>query len=255
MLTTISAEFIKLKRSNILWLILLGGFVPPVIKAIQYAIPQTLIGNGEWSGFLSLYQETNMGITLTVMIIASAFIFSMEYQYETASYILTTTTPRVQIYIAKILSLLLQVSGMLVVNALAQLLLGSMVVPSPISEEMLFMWLLSTGWNIASYFLLSILVSTIAIITRRFIISTAVVYGYMILTFPFHYFLHNPYINPLMSPVIVAAKIYESNGYIFGSYYPDIPVNISAIALLLVALALVFMIVSITYYKKSDPIM
>jgi ABC-type transport system involved in multi-copper enzyme maturation permease subunit len=254
-LTTISAEFIKLKRSSILWLILLGGIVPPVIKAIQYATPQTLIGNGEWSGFLSLYQETNMGITLTVMIIASAFIFSMEYQYETASYILTTTTPRVQIYVAKILSLLLQVSAMLVVNALAQLLFGSMVVPVPISEEMLSMWLLSTGWNIASYFLLSILVSTIAIITRRFIISTAVVYGYMILTFPFHYFLHNPYINPLLSPVIVAAKIYDSSGYIFGSYYPDIPVNTSAIALLLVALALIFMIVSIIYYKKSDPIM
>src|SRR5688572_29335080 len=83
MLTTISAEFIKLKRSSILWLILLGGFVPPVIKAIQYATPQTLIGNGEWSGFLSINQEINMFITLTVMIITSAFIFSMEYQYDT----------------------------------------------------------------------------------------------------------------------------------------------------------------------------
>jgi ABC-type transport system involved in multi-copper enzyme maturation permease subunit len=255
MLTTISAEFIKLKRSSIVWLILLGGFVPPIIKAIQYATPQTLIGNGKWSGFLSTNQEINMFITLTVMIIASAFIFSMEYQYDTASYIFTTTTSRVQIYIAKILSLLLQVSGMLFVNALAQLLLGFMVVPEPISEMMLSMWLLSTGWNISSYFLLSILVSTVAIITRRFIISTAVVYGYMVITFPIHYFLHNPYINPLMSSVVVVAKIYNSNGYIFGSYYPNIQVNILDIVLLLIALALIFMIVSIIYYKKSDPIM
>jgi ABC-type transport system involved in multi-copper enzyme maturation permease subunit len=227
----------------------------PIIKAIQYATPETLVGNGEWSGFLSISQEINMFITLTVMIIVSAFIFSMEVQYDTASYLFTTTTPRVQIYIAKILSLLLQVSGMLFVNALAQLILGFLVVPKPISEEMLSMWLLSTAWNIASYFLLSILVSTVAIITRGFLISTAVVYGYLVLTFPIHYYLHNPYINPLMSSVVAVAKIYRSDGYLFGSYYPNVQVNILGIALFLIALALIFMMVSIMYYRKSDAIL
>jgi hypothetical protein len=127
-----------------------------------------------------------------------------------------------------------------------------MVVPEPISEVMLSMWLLSTGWNIASYFLLSILVSTVAILTRGFLISTAVVYGYLILTFPIHYYLHNPYINPLLSSVVAVAKIYGSDGYLFGSYYPNIPVNILGIAFFLIVLALMFMIVSIIYYKKSD---
>jgi ABC-type transport system involved in multi-copper enzyme maturation permease subunit len=233
----------------------MGGFLPPILKAIQYATPETRVGNGEWSGFLSISQEINMFITLTVMIIVSAFIFSMEYQYDTASYLLTTTTSRAQIYFAKILSLLLQVSGMILVNAVAQLILGFLVVPAPISEGMISMWLLSTGWNIASYFLLSILVSTVAIITRGFLISTALVYGYLVLTFPIHYYLHNSYINPLLSSVVAVAKIYGSDGYLFGSYYPNIQVNILGIAFFLMALALLFMIVSIMYYRKSDAIL
>jgi hypothetical protein len=95
----------------------------------------------------------------------------------------------------------------------------------------------------------------VAIITRGFLISAALVYGYLVLTFPIHYYLHNPYINPLLSSVAAVAKIYDSDGYLFGSYYPNIQVNILGIAFFLIALALLFMIVSILYYRKSDAIL
>ena len=62
-------------------------------------------------------------------------------------------------------------------------------------------------------------------------------------------------LKSIVSSVVAVSKIYGSDGFLFGSYYPNIQVNILGIAFFLMALALLFMMVSIMYYRKSNVIL
>ena len=248
---TIRIEFLKLKRSPLLRLMLIAGIIAPLIKGLQF-IAKNEGSVGTWNWFLSESQEMFAFCTITALIVASAVIFSMEYQYGMASYVFTLPASRAKIYVAKLAALLLMICLMFASAFLSQLLLGSLLFPEPISKPMFLKMIWSVLWYIFSYFLLSIVMVTVPILTKRFNISAGILLGYTLITFPIHYYLNNPYINPFLTPATVAAKIYNTEGYFFGSYYKGVTIDLVGLYLFLVLLAVILFAVGIICFKKTD---
>lgn len=254
MIRTITTEFLKLKRSPLLWLMLLAGIFPPLIHAAQYATTTPAAADG-WMFLLAENQELFAFCTLTAVLLAAIMIFSMEYQYGTASYIFTSATSRVKIYIGKLAALLLMICLMFAVSTAAQLLIGFAMLGSSIPPMLMTELLFCTVWYICAYFLLAVLAAMVVALTKRFVISAGILFGYLILSFPVHYFGYNPYVSPFLTPAVVASKIYDTGGYLFGNYYRGVAINIVDLTGFLVMLAIAAFAVGIVYYKKSDAIL
>lgn len=251
-IATLSTEFIKLRRSKMLLLAMLASVIPPMIRFIQYAFGS----NGDaasWERFLSTGQEIGVFCMLTAVILVSCFIFTMEYQYRTASYLFTSGASKTNIFIAKILAVLVITALLFVVSAFSQLLFGYLTIRTGLAWAFLLTFIKVTAWYVLAYFLLSALVAMVAVLLKKFVLSAVVNFGYFMLVFPFH-LKSDPYINPFMSPTVVAAKLYDAKDYIFTGYYKDIPVSIPGIAVFLLSLAIVSLAVGMVCYKRMDAI-
>jgi ABC-2 type transport system permease protein len=254
MTAAIAAEFIKLKRSSLLWLVILGGILPSLVRAAQHSV-YDFAPVDMWAWHLSAYQEIFVFCTAAVLIIVAVTIFTMEFQNGTASYIFTSATSRLKIYAAKLLILLLIIFVMFVTGAAMQLLMGSILLPIPITQNKLIQLIEITLWYIGTYFALAVFVAMVAAISKRFVISTGILFGYFILSFPVHYFGENPYVDIFMIPALGASKMYDSSVYLIGNYYDGVPIDIARLAGVLAVLALAALIIGIVAYKKTDTIM
>jgi len=252
MLDVLSAEFLKLRRSKVLMLSIIACLIPALIKYLQYAFGGKGANTG-WVGFLSTGQELMVLCVLTAIILVSCFIFSMEYQYNTASYIFTSSTSKVYIYIAKLVLLFAMIALFFLVSSISQLLFGYLAISEGFSGSLFAKFIEVNVWYIFAYFLLSTIIVMVAATIKRFVLSVVIIYGYYMLVFPFH-LKGNPYINPFMTPFIVAAKIFDSNDYIFTDYYKDISISITALAAFLAVLAVISLAVGILCYKKMDAV-
>lgn len=252
MFNVLSTEFLKLRRSRLLLLAFTASFLPAMVRYLQYAFGR----NGDtvsWEWFLASGQEITVFVMLTAVVLVSAFIFSMEYQYNTASYIFTSDVSRADIFISKQGSLLVIIAFLFAVSACSELLFGSIALRTALPKVLLLKFMEATVWYIFAYFLLSTAVSMLTVLMKRFAVSAAVVLGYLILVFPFH-LKNNLYICPFMTPTVVAAKLLDSDNYIFSSYYKGVTVNSAGAAVFLGILAVVSLTVGMLYYKKSDAI-
>ncbi len=248
MFMVLSAEFLKLRRSKMLWLATIASLLPALVKYVQYASENGKDAAG-WEWFLASSQEIFVfGMIITVVLVSS-FIFSMEYQYNTLSYAFTSNVSRVKIFIAKTISILAILTFLVLVSALSQLLFGLLAIRTGLPGNLFVKFIKVTGWYIFSYFMVSAMVVMLTVFFKGFVLSAVVTMGYLMLAFPFH-LKFNPYILPLMTPTMVAAKLYGSTDYIFTSYYQDIAVNAIAEAVFLAALAAVSVTIGIIRYKK-----
>lgn len=246
------AEFLKLRRSRVLILSIIVFLVPALIKYLQYNF-----GNqGEaasWVRFLSTGQELNVLCMLIAVILISCFVFCMEYQYGTASYIFTSGSSKGNIFIAKMALILIIFAFLFFISSLSQLCFGYLAIKSGIPGPLFLKLVEVTAWYIFANFLLSTIIAMVAVVTKRFVLSAVVVFGYYMLVFPFHV-KGNPYINPFMTPMVVAARIFNSNDYIFSGYYKDITINITALTVFLAGLAMISLAIAILCYKKMDAV-
>ena len=252
MLNTISVEFLKLRRSRALLLSIIANFIPALIRWLQYTFG-SVSGEVRWERFLSSGQEIMVLCMLISVILVSCFVFSMEYQYNTASYIFTSGSPRVSIFLSKLVSLLVIIAILFIVSFISQLFFGILTIKAGIPGPVFLKLLEVTAWYIFSYFLLSAVIAMVVVLTKKIVISSVIVFGYFMLVFPFH-LKNNPYICPFMTPVVVAAKMYGSTDYYFSGYYIDSPVNIAGMAVFIVVLAIISLTIGITCYKKLDAV-
>jgi len=232
---------------------LFAGILTPLLKGLQL-ITGSELATGTWAWFVAESQELFVLFTITALIVVSVMIFSMEYQYSTASYIFTSSISRLRIYIAKMTALLLMICLMFSTAFVAQILFGSLLLPERISKSLLNHLFLSTLWFIFSYFLLSFFMVIIPILTRQFTVSAGVLLSILVLTFPIHYWMYIPYANPFLTPTVVTAKMLNTDGYLFGSYYSGISINLAGIILYLVLLSSVSLTIGIIRFKKMDAI-
>jgi len=235
-----------------LLLAFIASFLPAMIKYLQFAFGKNQ-ATASWELFIASGQELMIFSMLTVVVLVSIFVFSMEYQYNTASYVFTSRISKVNLFIAKMISLLAIIASLFVVLAFSQLLFGFLALMVGLSWTLFFKFILVLAWHIFSYFLVSAMVVLVAVFTKRFVISAVVVLGYLMLVFPFHF--TNPYVCPFMIPTVIAAKIYGTNNYFLTDYYKNVSTNsIYAAVFLFVALAIVSLIIGTICYKKSDTI-
>jgi len=250
MYNIITAEILKLKGSKMLWMVAFISFIPAPIKLIQHFIGKGP-GTADWNSFISTGQELAVFGMLTSIILVSCFIFTMEYQYNTVSYIFTAPVSKVKMLAAKILALLLIITFSYLVSGISNIIFGYAVIREMIPFKTAYLYFQATVGSILIYFSLTALIAAINIAFKRLAISVTLLMGYLMLFFPFH-LKGNVLINPFMIPTVVASKIFGSTGYIFKDYYKDITVNYMEIAGLLTVIFIIPFITSMLYYKKSD---
>jgi hypothetical protein len=253
MYETLSTEFLKLRRSKVLIYALMAGILPSMVKFLQFIFGST--GKVDsWLWFLASRQEIMvLGVLITVVLVSS-FIFNMEYQYGTASYINTSRVPKIQIFLAKLLTIFAVVILLFAATLLSELMFGFIAIKTAIPGSLLLKLIKATAWYILSYGLLSTIVVLISVLTKRFALTSVIILGYMMLVFPFH-LKNNIYISPFMTPAAVAARIFGSNNYILVSYFKDAAVNTTAAAMFIVALAAVSLVLGAVAYQKSDALL
>lgn len=252
MFRVISTEFLKLRRSKILLLAIIASIIPAMVKYLQYVLEKKH-DTVSWKWFLASHQEFTVLIMLMIVVLISSFVISMEYQYNTAPYIFTSGVSKTSIFIAKIIAVLAIIVCMFAASVISELLFGYLTLKSGLPLILLIKLMQVTVWYIFSYFLLSIIVVMLTVLTKRFVVSAVVVLGYIIMSFPFH-LKNNIYICPFMTPTAVAAKLYNSNNYIFTNYYSNVSVNNISAAIFITVLAIVSFVIGIICYKKQDAI-
>lgn len=250
MFNAVFTEFLKLRRSRMLLLVVVTGLMPSLVRFLQGVFGKS--SNAiDWNWFLTTHREIMVLCVLASVVLVSGFIFSMEYQYKTASYIFTSSVSKIKIFVSKMLSLLAVITLLQVVSAFGDLLFGFLLVKEGIPSNLMLKFVEVIGWYIFAYFLISIIVVMIVVLMKKFVVSSVIVLGYLMMVFPFH-LKGNPYICPFMSPTIVASKLFNSPDYIFSNYYKDISINNFGISTFLITIAVISMIVGIAKFKKVD---
>ena len=250
MYKAIFSEFLKLRRSKILLLVLIAGILPSLIKLLQ-SLSAKDGGKYNWQTFISSDKEIMVLGTLITVILASGFIFNMEYQYKTISYILTWNISKIRIFFSKMVSIFFVIVILLFTSFISENLSGFIVFQTAIPADLLEMFLKVEAWYLTSYFLLSSIVAMISVLTRKYVITSVISLGFFMLTFPFH-LKDSIFICPFMTPSAVAAKIYGFNNYIFNNAYRNMDVNTVSVLAFLIILAIISTIVGLVIYKKSD---
>jgi ABC-2 type transport system permease protein len=228
----------------------IGSILPAVVKLLQY-LGQS--DNNSWEWFLASKQEIMVFGMLITIVLISSFLFSMEYRYNTASYIFTSKASRYSIFIAKIMCLFCIVTFLEVVSALSYLLFGLIAIKGVIPAALFSKFIEVTVWYIFSFFLVSVIVAMLSVLTKKFVISTVIAFAYLMLVFPVH-LKGNPYVLPFMTPSVIASKIYNTDNYIFVGYFKAISVNSLAVILFLALTAAISIIVSLIGLKRSDAV-
>ncbi len=251
MYRAISSEFLKLRRSRLMLLLMISGILPSLIKFLQLSFSKDT-GNQNWEVYLTTGKEILvLGILITVILV-SGFLFNMEYHYKTVSYMLTSGVSRIQIYISKLISLFGVIASLLVVSGLSELIFGILLVKTVIPGTLFVSFLKVTLWYVMTYFLLSCVVIMVSVVTKRFVITSVITLGYLIMTFPFQ-LKNSVYLCPFMTPAAAAAKLYGTN-YIFNNAYKDMAINSLSVLGYLVVLAVISTTVGLALYKNSDAV-
>ncbi len=250
MYRAISSEFLKLRRSKLLLLVIISAILPSMVKFIQYLSVKDN-SNQTWETFLTSGKEILvMSILITVML-ASGFIFTMEYHFKTISYILTSGISKTNIYISKMVSALLMILLLLSVSCLSELVFGSVLFGADIPGELIIRFFKVALWYLVSYFLLSSVILLLGVLTKKFVITSVIASGFLMLSFPFQ-LKQSIYACPFMTPWAVAAKIYGYNNYVFNDAYRNVNADVYSVFLFLMVLALISTIAGIACFTRTD---
>jgi hypothetical protein len=251
MRNAISAELLKLRRSRVLLLAALSCVMPPAVECLRHAVGN-LGEASHWRGFLTSGQELTVFCMLITVMLLSAFLFTMEYQYGTAGAIFTSATGRVTIYGAKIAALGIVIASLCVISSGSQLLFGALATAEALPAELFGQFAAVSAWYVFSYFALAVVVALPAVLTKRFTLTAVITLGCYIMIFPFH--TKNPYVCPFMTPAIVASKLYGSTDYIFAFTYGNLSTGVLPAAVFLTALAGVSSVISTRAVRASDAV-
>lgn len=243
------SELIKLKRSNLLWLALAASAIPaPVKYARLVSSGNSSLANWDW--FIKAQQEIMVFGMLFTVIIGVCFIFSMEYHYRTAAYVCTTPVSKSGLLAAKFITGLFLVILLLIVSFLSTLLFGIAAAGTPIPRSELSGLVESYLVMIPTYFSLFGLFALLSAVFRKYALSSAIIMGYIIMTYPFSQ-KFSIFITPFMLPSYLAMRITGSESNLF---VVSLQKSLST-GVLLAVLPLLFMIpaaLAFVYTEKTD---
>ena len=124
MLTFIEMEFLKLKRSNIFLLSLMGAILPPLLMFIA------VFAFGEGHTFELLFKNVNMYMSALFAVLLFAimisYLFGREYNEHTLKTMLTIPVSRGRFLLSKYVMFLIWILILTVVTSFSTLILGFM---------------------------------------------------------------------------------------------------------------------------------
>ena len=124
MLTFIRMEFLKLKRSNIFLLSLIGAILPPLLMFIAVS------AFGEGNTFEMLFTNVNMYMSalfaVLIFAIIISYLFGREYNEHTLKTMLTIPVSRGKFLLSKYVMFLVWIVILTVVTSISTLLFGFM---------------------------------------------------------------------------------------------------------------------------------
>ncbi len=122
MLTFIQMEFLKLKRSNIFLLSIIGSILPPLLMFIA------VIGFNEANSFDQLFANVNMYMSAVFAVLLFAiilsYLFGREYNEHTLKTILTIPISREKFLLTKYIMFLVWILILTVVTSISTLIFG-----------------------------------------------------------------------------------------------------------------------------------
>ena len=122
MLTFIQMEFLKLKRSNIFLLSIIGTILPPLLMFIA------VIGFNEANSFDQLFANVNMYMSAVFAVLLFAiilsYLFGREYNEHTLKTILTIPISREKFLLTKYIMFLVWILILTVVTSISTLIFG-----------------------------------------------------------------------------------------------------------------------------------
>ena len=122
MLTFIQMEFLKLKRSNIFLLSLMGAILPPLLMFIA------VVAFGEGDSFDMLFANVNMYMSALFAVLLFAiiisYLFGREYNEHTLKTMLTIPISRGKFLLSKYLMFLAWILILTIVTSLSTLVFG-----------------------------------------------------------------------------------------------------------------------------------
>jgi bacitracin transport system permease protein len=129
-------EFMKLKRSKILWLIPAAGLIP-VIVMIPNAFNNLSFKVKGWPYFIADFLLTMNQLIPSVFILFTGYVFSREYQDNTISFIYSHPVSRVSILISKMVLLIPVIFATIFLSFISILCLGGLILPDSITADIL----------------------------------------------------------------------------------------------------------------------
>ncbi|NEW07345.1 ABC transporter permease subunit [Paenibacillus sp. SYP-B3998] len=164
MLNVLYTELLKLKRSNILWLTIIGAMLPALIATF-----------GELKSMVWTNLLTNNLLFLNIMIgpmllsMLSGYVVVREYSDSTVNQLLVYPYRRVTILIGKMVVILLLSVTIFVLNYLFIWLSGSLIGSQSITGELFWKYTDTYLWMLALQALLIPMTMTAGIVGKSFI--------------------------------------------------------------------------------------
>ncbi|MFS0919618.1 ABC transporter permease [Brevibacillus sp. 179-C 1.1 NHS] len=164
MLNVLYTELLKLKRSNIIWLTIIGGLLPVCITTVG-EFPHM-----DWNNLLInnlLFLNVMIGPMLLALI--AGFVVVREYTENTVNQLFVYPQSRVTILIGKMIVILLLTASIFLINYALIWLSGSIIGDHPIPSDFFWKHTKAYVWMFSLHALLIPLTMAAGIIGRSYI--------------------------------------------------------------------------------------
>ncbi|WP_425448982.1 ABC transporter permease [Dethiothermospora halolimnae] len=251
MTSLIYTEILKLKRSKILLLSILGSAIIPLILFIaelhkQYNIPN-YIGNFESLGYGNIIMMGMFLGTISFGLVTS-YIFNREYDEDTLKNILSISISRSKYIISKMIIILLWIVSFMYISLIISLLLSFIGRFEGLGlSEVLKIIKIYTSFGILS-FLLTPFVMFITLVVKNYI---PVVISMIVALMVGLFIAQTEYINifPWMGPHMVIINVFDLP---FSGVGTKVDFNLLKSIISMFGIFIVFTIGSIVYINKKD---
>lgn len=164
MLNVLYAELLKLKRSKIIWLVIIGALLPALIATFGDFL------NMQWRDLLiNNMLFLNVMVGPLILSLLAGFIVVREYSDNTVNQLFVYPHRRITILMGKTLVILLLTVAIFALNYGAILLSGSLLSNQPLPDDMLGRYTEAYLWLIVLQALLIPITMTAGIVGKSFI--------------------------------------------------------------------------------------
>lgn len=241
MYNAIYCEFLKIKRSPIFLVLIIGALAEPLLMFWGQIFREDIV---EWDNYMgNIEAMTFLVVGLSLFTLVASYIYTREFTERIAYTIYSYPLSKTKIFICKLITVFACIAFVYVLQFIAMLITGSIIDHEPLAKDFLILNIKIYCYSMLFQFAIAPLGILIGSVSRNLVVPMA----YSV-------------IGTIMT--ISVAEFNESNIY-FPLYYPAMPVisvGKNSMELVInnqsIVIALIFFIITsalcIIYYEKGD---